>query len=160
MMVWMEIHILMIKQYDFVSKGKLVPNRNQSAKPHQLIFFIDFARQWFRKVPQVNEDRICEDRTRSPLGIIELQGMREYEFDENACIILEWREQFFWDTPYKVLSSERQERKLGIRGGTGGKKDREKGRTRRKSIWKTQVTLLTTKIDTFLLFVACLLFAY
>lgn len=44
--------------------------------------------------------------------------------------------------PYKVLSSEKQERKLGIKGETllvGRKKrGREGGRTKRKSMWKTQ----------------------
>lgn len=44
MTVWTEIHILMIKWYDSVSKEKLAPSSNQSIKPHQLIFFIDFAR--------------------------------------------------------------------------------------------------------------------
>lgn len=84
--------------------------------------------------------------------------MREYEFDENACIILEWREQFFWDTPYKVLSSERQERKLGIRGGTGGKKEERQGeRENKEKIHLENIGNFTDYKDRYFFVVCCLL---
>jgi hypothetical protein len=49
MKVWVEIHILIIRPYDFVSKEKSVPNRKQRLKPHQLVFSIDLLGSGSRK---------------------------------------------------------------------------------------------------------------
>lgn len=58
--------------------------------------------------------------------------------------------------PYKVLFSERQERKFWIRGKICGKKERERENKEKTHLGNT-VTLLTTRID---IFIVCYLLAF